>query len=214
MYKLLNSSLVKQLSFLFFVLSPCCSNAQQAASDTSNIKKTTSVSGIVTDAISGRPLSLINIIFNGSHYGTTTDKEGRFSLNARGLFSRVTFTYTGYQLVSKTIKPGQTNELQIYLHTSQTQLKEVSISAGKSKKYRNKGNPAVELIQQVIDHKAQNNMESSDYLQYDQYERIGLSLFNLSPKLINGPIFSPYKFMIDTALKIDGKTQVSLPVFF
>ncbi|WP_428331389.1 DUF5686 family protein [Mucilaginibacter sp.] len=205
----------KKLSLLLFLIIPLSVAAQQ--SNTLKSKSDTvftRVSGVIADAVSGQPLPFISIRFNGSDYGVNSDKMGQFTLSAPGSFTHITFSYVGYQSVTKVIKPGQSNKLQIRLHSSQTQLKEVSISSGKNKKYRNKGNPAVELIQQIIDHKPQNRMESSDYLQYDQYERIGLSFFNLSPKFINGRFFSKYKFMLDTTQKINGVKQTSLPVFF
>jgi hypothetical protein len=175
-------------------------------------QNTTIVKGKVVDSISNRPLSFISVAFNGSKYGTNTDKEGKFSLSAPGSFNRVTFSYMGYQPVTKVIKPGQVNELLIRLKSSQTQLKEVSVISGKSQKYRNKGNPAVELIQQVIDHKEQNRMESADYIQYNQRERIGLSAFNLPKLLVDSRFFNKYKFMLDT-LNVNGQIQTSLPVY-
>ncbi|MDB5029865.1 DUF5686 family protein [Mucilaginibacter sp.] len=187
-------------SFLFFL--PLIVIAQQ------NI---TVVKGRIIDGTTGQPLSDISVSLNDSHYGIRTDKKGNFYLTADGTFNVVTFSYLGYQTITKIIKPGQVNELLISLYSSQTQLKEVSITSRKNKRYRNKGNPAVELIQQVIDHKEQNRMESADYLQYDQYERLGLSLFNLPPILTNSRLFSKYKFMLDTTSIIDGKIQTSLP---
>ncbi|MDB5111301.1 MAG: hypothetical protein JWR67_2415, partial [Mucilaginibacter sp.] len=174
----------------------------------------TSVRGRVTDAVSGQPIPFIVIAYTGSRYTTHTDVQGKFVLSAPGSFSRVTFSDLGYLPVTKMIKPGQDNELYVRLQSSNTQLKEVVISSGKKTRYKNKGNPAVELIQQVIDHKDQNRMESADYLQYDQYERIGLSLSNLSSKFINSRFFSKYKFMLDSTQVINGQVQTSLPVYF
>ncbi len=211
-----------------FILIPLCGAAQQA--DSLKIKKNslksvedtirenplkamvTSVSGQVTDAVSGQPIPFTSIRFTGSAYGASSDKQGRFMLSVPGGFNRVTFSIIGYQSVTRTIKPGRMNELQARLAISQTQLKEVSVKG--SKRYRNKGNPAVELIQEVIDHKEQNRMESSDYLQYDQYERTGLFFSNLSPKLFNNRYLRQYSFMLDSSQKINGKAQTTLPVFF
>jgi len=170
------------------------SAAQQ--SDSLKSIKVTQVSGQITDAVSGQPLPFISISFVGSGYGTRSDSLGKFRLSASGSFNRVTFSQLGYQTIIKTIKPGQVNVLQVDLAVSETQLKEVSVTSGK--RYRNKGNPAVDLIQQVINHKAQNRMESSAYLQYDQYERIGLSFSNVPSLLINNRFFSMYRFMLDT----------------
>jgi hypothetical protein len=170
----------------------------------------TIVSGRVIDGMTGQPLSGISVVLTGSTMGTITDKEGKFTLTVRGPFNQVNFSYVGYKRVTKLIEPGQRNDLLIKLYSSDTELQEVSISSGKSQRYRNKGNPAVELIQQIIDHKVQNRMESSDYLQYDQYERASLSMFNISPKLTGASWFKKYKFMLDTGI-INGKTETFLP---
>lgn len=224
----------KRMKFIicFFILlsSAFCANAQQP--DTiktgTNLKTTgdsirkrpaktpslTRVTGQVTDAVSGQPLPSISVRYMSSRYGTSSDKDGKFALSANGSFTRVIFSYVGYQSVTKTINTGQSNELQIRLHTSETELKEVDIISGKHTRYRNKGNPAVALIQQIIDHKDLNRMESSDYLQYDQYERIGLSFFDLPSKLIRSRFFNKYKFMLDTTQIIDGQVKAAFPVYF
>lgn len=139
--------------------------------------------------------------------------DGNFKLTAPGAYTKVIFSTVGYQSLTKTIKAGQVNELQVKLSSSQTSLKEVTVSSGKKQKYRNKNNPAVELIQQVIDHKAQNRMESTNYIQYDQYERINLSFLDIPAKLINNKFFKMYKFMLDT-IKTGDKKQVVLPAYF
>jgi hypothetical protein len=148
------------------LMSPIWSTAQQP--DT--VKKSsvtgqvvTRISGQVIDAVSGQPLPAISIRLMNSGYGTSSDKAGKFDLSAPGSFSRVIFSFVGYQSVTKDVKAGQTNQLQIRLHTSETALKEVEIVSGAHGRYRNKGNPAVALIQQIINHKAENRMESSEY---------------------------------------------------
>ena len=211
---------------LYFLLSGYHASAQQSDSlkqnksttksspDTTVKTRITTVSGKITDAVTGMPVSYITVKFDGSTCGTSSDNQGKFGLSAFGYYKKITVSATGYQTVSQEVKPGQINELQIRLKASEHQLHEVRISAGKRTKYRNKGNPAVELIQEIINHKNINRMASADYLQYDQYERIGLSFFHLSNKFINGSFFSKYKFMLDTTQVIDGQKQTSLPVFF
>ncbi|HEY9194610.1 MAG TPA: DUF5686 family protein, partial [Mucilaginibacter sp.] len=175
-------------------------------------QKVTLVSGIVTEALTGKPLSFISVKFAGTNSGAVTDSVGHFLLSRPGLYYKVTFSYVGYQPVTRTIKAGQANTVQVSMRGSPNQLKEVAIKSTRKVKYRNKGNPAVELIQQVIDHKAQNRMESADYLQYDLYERTGFSFFHISDKLVR--MFNRYKFMLDSSQVIHGEKQRSLPVFF
>jgi hypothetical protein len=173
----------------------------------------TSITGRVTDAATGQPIPFITIVITGTSLGTSTDNNGNYILMFSGHYSHIKFSYIGYQSVTRTIKPGQDNLLDIKLHRDQQQLKEVVVRSSKRQKYRNKGNPAVELIQKVINHKEDNRNQSSDYLQYDQYERIEMSFFNLSQHFLDKGFFSKYKFMIDTTQVIEGKKQPSVPLF-
>lgn len=210
----------KKILLFIGILCPLWCVAQQKDSLDTAIGKTTAgvrltqVSGRVISSTTGQGLPYINVRFTGSNIGVNTDNEGKFNLSAPGLFTHITFSSEGYQQVVKPINSGQHNIINIKLKQSQTQLKEVVINSGKNKRYRNKGNPAVELIQQVINHKSQNRMESTAYMQYDRYERIGLSFFNLPPKFVNSHFFSKYKFMLDSSTVINGQTQTSLPVYF
>jgi hypothetical protein len=204
-------------SCICFILIPFCVAAQRADSvktTGTQLKKLTSVTGTVKDAISGQPLSFVTIKFVGSTHGAYSDRQGKYALSALGNYSLISFSYMGYQTATKTIQPGQENDIQVHLEKSQTQLKEVTIRSGKSKRYRNKDNPAVELIQQVINHKAENRMESTDYLQYDQYERIGLSMFDMPKAFVNSGFFRKYQFMLDSNQIIDGQKHISVPVYF
>ena len=216
------NSIAKYLFFCLLILSFNASAqntdtlklADTAKKNTSTLSNTT-VSGKIINALTGQAMPNVSVAFTGSTHGTNSDSNGKFFLSAPGSYKKVSFSSMGLQPVSREIKPNRVNELQIRLRSSQRQIQEVKISAtGKRKKYRNKGNPAVELIQEIIDHKNINRMQSADYLQYDQYERIGLSFFHLSPKFINGNFFSKYKFMLDTTQVIEGEQQTSLPVFF
>jgi hypothetical protein len=165
----------------------------------------TTVSGKVLDAESGQPVSRVSITFTNTHTGTSTDSLGRFKLSVSGSFLHITISAIGYQTLEKAIAPGTTNEVQIKLAKSLTVLKEVSVR-GHSKPYRNKGNPAVELIRRIIANKDSNRAQSSAYLQYDQYERVGLTMFSIPPVLLN-TLFKSYRFMIDT---INGKTSADV----
>ena len=164
----------------------------------------TVVTGQVVDAASGVPLASVSVSFTAS-VGTRTDSLGRFRLSGAGSFTQVTFSHVGYLPAIKTILPGQGNRLQVLLERDVAELTGVTISSGRSGPYKNKGNPAVELIQKVIDHKKENR--AGAYLQYEQYERMGLSLFNLPQKLVESKFFNQYRFMLDTV-----KGQTFLPV--
>ncbi|MGN6398451.1 MAG: DUF5686 family protein [Mucilaginibacter sp.] len=196
----------------------CLFALNTAAQQTDTIKdaadtvKVTTITGRVYDAATGRPLVYVTVGFTGTIYAVSTDSLGRFRLSKPGAFTKVTFSQVGYQPVTKVIKPEQVNELNVSMYGSQTQLNGVLITSARKQKYRNKDNPAVSLIQQIINHKAENQMEAAAYLQYNQYERTGISFFNLSPKFINGNFFSKYRFMLDTVTDENGNSKTLLPV--
>ncbi|MDB5118546.1 MAG: hypothetical protein JWQ79_4038 [Mucilaginibacter sp.] len=167
----------------------------------------TIVSGVITDSETGQPVPHISITFANTHTGSATDSLGKFILSASGSFSRIVVSAVGYKSLIRIVSPGADNEVYIKLEKSQTQLKEVAVTARGTKPYRNKDNPAVELIRQVIAHKDANRAQSANYLQYDQYERIGLTLFDIPPVLINNFLFRPYRFMLDT---IGGKLSAEV----
>jgi hypothetical protein len=158
----------------------------------------TTVNGKITDAETRQPLPMVSITFANTHKGTSTDNEGKFTLSSPGSFSHIVISAIGYQSLIKIIEPGAVNEVQVKLEKSQTRLKEVAINARSAKRYRNKDNPAVELIRRVIAYKDTNRAQRTNYLQFDQYERIGLTFFDIPHLLVNNFLFRPYRFMLDT----------------
>ena len=179
--------------------------------DSTIVKHYTQVKGKVTDAITGRPVIFVRVNFVGSKYGTNSNEQGNYDLNAPGKYKQIKFSLVGYKTLIKTFVPG--DELNVSLEGSQTQLNEVVIKSAKRKKYRNKDNPSVELIQQVIDHKSQNRPQDADFMQFDQYERIVMSLVDLSPAFLNGNFFRKYRFMLDTTQVVNGKNASILPIY-
>ncbi|MBK8557582.1 MAG: hypothetical protein IPL65_18340 [Lewinellaceae bacterium] len=88
-------------------------------------------------------------------------------------------------------------------------IKEVTI---KPKRYRNKDNPAVELIQQVIAHRDDNRVENLQTYQEEQYEKVLIGLSNLPEKVRNSKVLKSWAFALnntDTS-KLDDKSIVPL----
>lgn len=173
----------------------------------------TKVAGQVLDISSKLPLAHITVQFVGSPGITQTDDQGKFMLSSSAAASQIKFSHIEYKTRIVSIRPGHPQVLNVLMEENKMQLQEVAVNAGKKKRYRNKDNPAVELIQQVIAHKESNRMLNADYLQYDQYERIGFSLFDLSKKFLNSRMFHKYRFLLDTSMVIDDSVRTALPVY-
>jgi iron complex outermembrane receptor protein len=83
------------------------------------------ISGKVTSA-KGETLPGVNIVVKGTTKGTTTDKNGQFSLEARKA-QVIIFSFVGYQLQEVTI--GDQTQLNITLQDAAESLEEVVVTA-------------------------------------------------------------------------------------
>ncbi len=173
----------------------------------------TTVTGTIVDAATNQPLPFANVVFVGTAIGTTTNERGAYTLTAAGRFSNVAVSFIGYKTATKAITPGITQELTIRLETDSQILNEVVIRSGKRERYRNKNNPAVELIRNVISHKEQNQIGKYDYAAYEEYDKLQFSLSSLSTNVSERKIFRKYRFLLDNrdTTTLPGKSL--LPVY-
>lgn len=175
--------------------------------------QTTAVSGTITDGATKQPLPFATIIFAGTTIGTTANERGAYTLTASGSYAKLIVSFIGYTAITKAITPGISQELKISLQPDAQLLNEVVIHSGKRERYRNKNNPAVELIRQVISHKDQNQLGNYAYADYEEYDKLQFSLSSLSNKLSERKIFQKYRFLLDNrdTTTLPGKSL--LPVY-
>jgi len=173
----------------------------------------TVISGVVTDAADKDPIPYVTVLFKGTNIITKTDADGKYSISTSEVHNQLQFSYVGYKSNFATVKPGETQVINIRLQSESQSLTEVVISSNKRPAYRNKNNPAVELIRRVIENKNRNQSKSYDHVEYKQYEQLVFSLSNLSDKFKNKRIFRNYQFLFEQqdSTKIGGK--LLLPVF-
>lgn len=172
----------------------------------------TVVKGVISDAKTGETLPFVNVQVVGTTIGTTSDADGQYTLSVPNKQPKIKFTYIGYQSIEKTVTPGNTQTINVKLAVDALLLKEIVVK-GKTTRYRNKDNPAVQLIRQVIDHKEQNRMTQNDYVEYEQYEKISLALSNLSDEFKDKRIFRNYQFLFVTQDSIGMGGKNMLPAY-
>jgi hypothetical protein len=172
----------------------------------------TVLQGVVTDAVNKQPLQYVSVVFKGGR-GTVTDSLGHYTLRSSTNITTVQITYVGYKTVSKTVTPGTTQVFDVALETDPKATNNVTVSSNKRAPYRNKGNPAVELIRRVIENKAINRTEHYDFVQYEQYEKLEVSISNVTEKLTKRKLLKNYQFMFENrdTTKVEGKSL--LPVY-
>ena len=171
----------------------------------------TIIKGYVRDSASQSPLAFVSIYFQGGK-GVTSNDDGSFAIETNNSkYNTIIISYTGYKKVIKKIVPGIEQVFNIDLEPANT-LSSVVIKA-KRGKYRNRDNPAVELIDKVIANKSKNRITTYDFTQYQQYEKLELSLTSKPEKLMNNRLFKNYKFILENADTTTSEGRALIPVY-
>lgn len=163
----------------------------------------TTIRGFVKDSVTNQSIAFATIQFDGTTIGVFSDEEGEFKLSNRNNHTSVSISLMGYETYKFNIPAGKQTVKEILLKPESRQLDEVVVRP-KKEKYSKKNNPAVDLINEVIAHKHQNNITSQDYYQYDGYDRI---FFSINEFEASQNAFKKYKFLpkyADTSI-IDNK---------
>ncbi len=172
----------------------------------------TIIKGVVTDAINNDPLPFANVFLIGSTIGTNADSIGKYSILADQNTTDICVSYLGYKSDTIKVQQGKAQVINFRLNPTSTQLHEMVFTVKKGD-YKNKENPAVELIRNVIANKPRNITESFDYYECEKYKKIIFGVSNISEKIKNGKFLRKVKFVfnnVDT-VKIPGKEI--LPIF-
>jgi len=172
----------------------------------------TIVKGTVRDAVSGQPMPFVSVSIKGTTTGTTTDVQGYYELQTSENATKIQFTFLGYVSELRDIAVGQTQTIDVSLKENNRTLDEVVVKPRKEK-YRNKNNPAVELIRKVIDHKDQNRMRHYDYVSYEEYEKMQVAINNTPEAIKKNFLLRKYKFVLDNVDTTRFEGKALLPVY-
>ena len=193
----------KKLLFLFLLLLQAVRNLAQ----------TTVVSGVIRDAATGQPLKNATILYRSGKGGTRSDSLGRFSLPVSAPGTRLEISMMGYD--GKTITAGTDSaaKMNILLEQNIKSLAMVVVTNNKRIKYRNKNNPAVELIRKVIANKSSNRPAAFDYTTYEKYEKAEICLRDLSPEKLHRPRYRPYQFLFTHPDSLAADSSLLYPIY-
>ena len=172
----------------------CCTGALSAQ---------TRVRGIVTDAQTGEALPYVNVVFPGSRTGTMTDSEGRFSLESPRTQAAVSFIMLGYETCVLDIRSDTADgELLIKLKPDTLGIQGAVIRPRRREAYRRRGNPAVELAENVIRRKRENHVQASEGYKVRDYEKLIISLDDFDVDFDRSRFWRKFSFLqkyVDTA---------------
>lgn len=125
------TKLFQKYLFLLMICSPVWSWAQTDLGYT--------VAGVVKDSVSNETLPFASVFFSGTTFGTTSDKDGNFTLKADrpGTYDLV-ISFTGYQTYFRQVdlNEQQVLRLNVSLYLSTRNLGAVTVTAKKDEAWR------------------------------------------------------------------------------
>lgn len=168
------------------------------------------VRGTVVDSASSTPVVGVTVGLAGSHRAVTADGAGMFRITVDSAGQKLVISAVGYR--TSRVVATDTAPIVIYLSPNFTDLKIVVIKGHRSK-YRNKNNPAVELIRKVIANKPQNGPSADDFTTYRQYEKVRLLLDKLPRLLVDNFLLKKYHFLFDNKDSTIVPGKLLIPIY-
>ena len=126
----------------------------------------------VLDEDTRAPLQGVSVRVMDNAGGTSTNAEGKALLTSSKSKLTVDLTLIGYMGTQVTLTSGLTNT--VYLIPDTHTIDGVSVNV--RRKYSNRNNPAVELIDLVIRNKYKNRLSGKAHIQFDQYDKLKLGM--------------------------------------
>ena len=187
-------------SFLLFLLLGCCISVSAQ-----------NIQGVVTDSLTNEPIPYLSVFYEGKGVGSITDNDGNYKVETRKGWNKLTFSAVGYVTKVVNIIPGVTKNLNVMMRPDDIMLDEVVVKP-KREKYSRKNNPAVELMKKVIAHKKNNKLSENDYYQYNKYQKITMSLNDVTPEMLEKGMYKKMPFLKDQIELCEETGKFILPV--
>ena len=187
-------------SFLLFLLLGCCISVSAQ-----------NIQGVVTDSLKNDPIPYLSVFYEGKGVGSITDNDGHYKVETRKGWNKLTFSAVGYVTKVVNIIPGVTKNLNVRMRPDDIMLDEVVVKP-KREKYSRKNNPAVELMKKVIAHKNNNKLSENDYYQYNKYQKITMSLNDVTPEMLEKGMYKKMPFLKDQIELCEETNKFILPI--
>ncbi|MBA4240226.1 MAG: hypothetical protein C0448_05845 [Sphingobacteriaceae bacterium] len=170
-----------------------------------SFSQTYTITGKVFDAESKEPLPFVPVLIKGTTVGATTDFDGNYSISTSKMGDSIVSSYVGYKKLTRAIKRGENQVINMPMVLEGVNLLEVVVKAGE--------NPAHRIIRNVIAHKQFNNRRKLDAYQYESYNKVEFDLNRIPKEMQERKLFKPIKFVFDNVDSIYSGEKPSLPIF-
>lgn len=168
------------------------------------------IKGVITDSLTHEPLMYITVQYEGKGIGGISNAKGEYQVETRKGWDELTFSAVGY--ITKKVKfaPG-TKVLNIKMMSDDIMLSEVIVKPQKEK-YSRKNNPAVEFMKKVIENKKALKLQENDFYQYQKYEKMKMSINDVTPEKMEKGIYKKFSFFKDQVELSPKTNKMILPI--
>ena len=174
---------------------------------TSASAQKTKVSGKIYDAETNAPLPFVNVSFQDTKIGATSDINGFYSLETYYASDSLSASFVGYKTKSYRVKKDKAQIINFPMQSGQVKLQEVVITYERRKDI----NPAHEIFKNIINHKKANNREKFESYEYEVYNKVEFDVNNIDDKYKNKRAFKPFQFIFEHIDTTNDKPY--LPMF-
>ncbi len=174
-------------------------------------QSTTKVSGVVKDSKTQEGLPFVDVYFENTTTGVSTDADGYYEISTEGDVVNLVASFIGYKQEVRPIVIGQSQTINVELSPDAIETVEALVTA-KKEKYSRKNNPAVDLMREVIARKDRNGVSGQAFVSYDKYEKIQADLNNIDIGFRERKIFNGLEFLwayLDSA-DVDSKPYLPM----
>ena len=158
----------------------------------------------MVDATTMEPIAFANVYYKSTIIGTTTNFEGKYTIETNEPQDSITISILGYATVSKPIIKGREQNLNFTLYPLSIGLNEVNIYPGE--------NPAITLLKKVWAHESHNNVARLEAYSLETYTRTQLYLRPIIKRRSNKPHSRETVFDTHSMVAEEGAVP-ALPVY-
>jgi hypothetical protein len=165
----------------------------------------TTVEGHVYDSETGEAMPFVNVHFQNTKVGTTTNLSGYYKLETYYASDSLMVSFIGYKTMAKKVRKDQQQTLDFRIEPGSVTLEAAEVVATKEE------NPAFPIVRNVLKNKRINNREKLDAYEYELYNKVEFDLNNITDEFRARKIFRPFEFIFEN---LDSTAEkVYLPVF-
>lgn len=169
--------------------------------------------GTVIDSLTNEPVPYVAIYLKGSNKGVLTDENGEFLIIQETKLDTITTSVMGYSSKCYALNDFKESSAKLKIVPTGIKLNEIFVKP-KKEKYTKKNNPAVFLVEKIINRQHLTNPYNNANYNYEKYERITFALNDFTDQSQNSWMFEKFPFLkehIDTS-EISGKPILNVSI--